>query len=288
MNRKKGYNSDFKSNDYETIRELNYMTSPKEEAEIEQYKQEIVKMGYNRFQEVNDLHQFFWELSRQSMVCGFLMRIAITDLITNASVIPVFLGMAKRYNGWMQTHLNESAIEKRRERIALNKLEEKERTIQSLEWQLSETRKEMDKHRSEAEHLQKEIKNMFSKHEMDSLRHELKKEYHKKVHTIRDGVKASKLTARRLRKILGRPSSRFLSSYDLCNEEDINEYIEWFRLMNRPIKANMLGNIRDAYSKNGIMIDEFERAVEAYNRDWSEKHQADAESAPEDEDMDIG
>ena len=107
---------DQRNYDFSQIPELNYATTQEEETQIEQYKQEIIKMGYESFEVDNDFHQFFWELGRKGLICTLLMRIAMIDLIPNVSIIPIFLGMAKRYNGWILHQINMDALGLKKER----------------------------------------------------------------------------------------------------------------------------------------------------------------------------
>ena len=273
---------DKRSYDFSQIPELNYATTPEEETQIEQYKQEIIKMGYKSFEVANDFHPFFWELGRKGLICTMTMRIAVIDMTPNLQIIPVFLGMAKRYNGWIQHTINEEVFGGKQARWELVEIEKRNQKITTLENKLKEKNDELVKSRGEVGHLQKEIRSMYSKEELNHLRNELKKEHNKNLAELRSRIRATSKTAAQFMKMLQNPESRIFQAYDLTSEEDIRKYIVWYQLMKREIKDKVLDRIKGAYPDDGY-IDAFLEAARKYNEEWQNKFISEDDEVEEDD-----
>lgn len=261
---------DNKNIDFSKIPELNYATTQEEETQIEQYKQEIIKMGYESFEVGNDFHQFFWELGRKGLICTLLMRIAVIDLIPNVTIIPIFLGMAKRYNGWMQRRINEEALGKNQAKWGAEEIENKNKKIATLEKKLKENNEELSKCRGKIEHLQNVNKSLCTKAELAHLRKEIRNEYNQKLIQFKSRSKSHRQAIKQFMQMLRNPESRFFKAYDLTKEEDIRKYIVWFQLMKQEIKDYVLDRIKNAYPDDGS-IDAFLEAAKKYNEEWQNK-----------------
>ena len=270
---------DNKNYDFSQIFELNYKTTEEEEAQIEQYKQEIIKMGYESFEVGNDFHQFFWELGRKGLICTLLMRIAVIDLISNVPIIPIFLGMAKRYNGWIQHQINMDALGLKQERWGAEELEKKDQTIDGLQKKLSEAKEELTKCQGEISRLQKLTHSLCTQEELNRLRHDIKVERRE----LKKRYRVARSTAWEFMKMLRNPESRFFKAYDLTKEEDIRKYIVWFQLMKQEIKDYVLDRIKNAYPDDGS-IDAFLEAAKKYNEEWQNKFISEEEEDEEEGD----
>jgi len=118
--------------DLSQYEEVYYEPTPEENETIKKYHSLLKEMGYEEITDASDFDQLFWDLGYKNIVCDKLMRVAIIDNIYYRRLIPKFIGMARRYNGWLNRM--------RTEKAAVNK---KEKEYQKRNAQLEVRRKQL-------------------------------------------------------------------------------------------------------------------------------------------------
>lgn len=262
--------------DLDSIEELNYISSVEEDEVIDAHIEELRAWGYGSIAHVHDLHQLFWEFTRKGIVLDKLFRVAVVECIDEEPLYTKFLGMAKRYNGWAQKQKDTAAKEQKELK---KELAEKTSTIEMLRKNLQESQADVGKLKNEIVALRLDAKPKKEGVQIGELRHELKKEYNVKLQELRRKVKPDKQVCRAVLNELKTPCSRFFESFDLTQEEDVKEYIEWFRLGGRKVNIPTQKIIADRYGEDNIQL--FMAHVGQYNAEWEASHQQEAEDDQE-------
>ena len=250
--------------DLDSIEELNYIATIEEDAKIDTYIAQLREWGYGSIREVNDLHQLFWELSQRNLVLDKLFRVAVVECIDEEPLYLKFLGMAKHYNGWKQQSIDKYGQQIRSLKKDINDQKQENNNIIEL----------LRKVQSENVKLKNELLQQKPKSEgaqVNELRHELKKQYNLSLTEIRAKHKPDKLIRQALLNDLCNPCSKLFNAYDLTREEDIKEYIQWFRTAGRKINNPTLALINQRYEGQDIAL--FLSLVETYNAEWAARHQ---------------
>jgi len=95
--------------DLSQYEEVSYVPTPEENETIKKYHALLKEMGYEDITEATDFDQLFWDLGYRKQHCDKFLRIAIIDNIYYKRLIPKFMGMARRYNGWLNRMLLEES-----------------------------------------------------------------------------------------------------------------------------------------------------------------------------------
>lgn len=254
--------------DLDSIEELNYISTVEEDAIIDAHIEELREWGYGNITHAHDLHQLFWEFTRRGIILDKLFRVAVVECIDEEPLYTKFLGMAKRYNGWAQRQLETTAKE---QRDFKKELAEKDSVIEMVRKNFRESQETIGKLKNEIVALKMSAKPKSEAEQISALRHELKKEYNIKLQELRTQTKPDKVVGKAFIRELMSPGTKLFEAYDLTKEEDIKEYIDWFRLGGRKINLPTQRIIAERYGEENLAS--FMTKVSAYNQEWESTHQ---------------
>ena len=109
--------------------------------------------------------------------------------------------------------------------------------------------------------------------EMVQLRHELKEKYKHNLKIIRDqyrDIKAFRKVSQKVINLLEYPGSNFYQSFNLAKLEDVDNYIYWFKMMNKKISDYSIRQTVRIYAERGEDLTFFLAAVEEHNKQIAE------------------
>ena len=255
---------DYQQPDLDNIEELNYISTIEEDEIIDAHIEKLRQWGYGSLRHVNDLHQLFWELTRRGVVCDKLFRVAVVECIEEEPLYTKFLGMAKRYNGWSQKLSN---AEGRAEKETRRKLHDKEAEVKTLTASLNQANDKIAKLEAELKKAQKPKTNGAVENE---LRQQIKKEYNKKLQEAKSKSKFTKQTTKALILELKNPCSRFYESFDLTKEQDVDDYLMWFKRADRKVNVPTLNILIQQYGEENVPY--LTAQANAYNEEWAKTH----------------
>lgn len=255
--------------DLDSIEELNYISTIEEDEIIDKHIDKLREWGYGSIMHVNDLHQLFWEFTRREIILDKLFRVAVVECIDEEPLYTKFLGMAKRYNGWAQKQMN---LEGRQRKLNNIELAEKMVQIKDLNESLKIANANIAKLEKEKKELVRAQKPRKPEAIENELRQELKKEYSKKLTEVRQKCKGYKNLSRFVINSLMNPCSRFFESFDLTKEQDVDDYIEIFRIANRKVNFPTQKTIIEQYGGESA-IPYFLTCVQEYNEFWEQNNQ---------------
>ena len=259
--------------DLDSIEELNYPATPEEDVQIDAYVRQLQDKGLGSITHPHDLHLLFWDLSHRQELCNKMMRVAVGECIDDESLYTKFLGMARRYNGWMQKNITFANAAKKQ---LTEELRKKEAEKKDLLMNLADAISTIDRLKKEKETLRKAQKPPKESAVENALRQELKKEYNQQLQAMRIKDKPSKETARALILELSNPCSRFFETFDFSKQKDADEYIDWFRRAGRKVKEPLLRIIAEQYADRNIEY--FLTHARKYNEvEWTLKHSGESE-----------
>lgn len=253
--------------DLDTIEELNYISTIEEDAVIDAHIEELREWGYGSISHIHDLQQLFWDFTRRGIILDKLFRVAVVECIEEETLYTKFLGMAKHYNGWAQKHLCE---EGKANKELKKTIAEKDSVITKVRQRLRESQENVGKLKNEIKVLQREVSKSDGA-KMNDLRHELRKEYNVKVQEKLLKTKPDKLIGKAFMRLLKNTNSRHFRSFDLTKEQDVREYIQWFRIGNRKINMPTQRKITEIYGEDKLSV--FYAFVSKYNAEWEATHQ---------------
>lgn len=253
--------------DLDSIEELNYISTYEEDAVIDAHIEELRQWGYGSITHAHDLHQLFWEFTRRDIVLDKLFRVAVVECIDEEPLYTKFLGMAKRYNGWAQKQKNIVAKENKDYK---KELAEKDSVIEMVRKNYRESQEKIAKLNNEIVALKLAASPKSEGAQISELRKELKKEYNIKLQEHRQISKPDKLVGRAFIRELKAPGTRLFECFDLTQPDDINEYIDWFRLAGRKINLPTQRIIIELYGQENIKS--FLSQVALYNEEWETNH----------------
>lgn len=260
--------TDYTRVDLDTVEELNYISTVEEDEVIDAHIETLREWGYGSIAHVHDLHQLFWELTRRGVILDKLFRVAVVECIDDDSLYMKFLGMAKHYNGWAQKHKSTLAKENKQYKHALA---ERDSVIEMVRQKLRESQKTVGQLNSEIAVLKIAARPKSESAQMAELRQELKKEYNIKLQERLAKGKPDRQVGRALLRLLKNPDNRFFEAFDLTEEEDVKEYIEWFRLGKKKINMPTQRMIADCYEESRLQT--FYALCAQYNEEWEANHQ---------------
>ena len=262
--------------DLDSIEELNYISTVEEDEIIDAHIEKLRQWGYGSISHVNDLHQLFWELTRRGVICDKLFRVAVVECIEEEPLYTKFLGMAKRYNGWSQKLSN---AEGRAEKETRKKLHDKEAEVKTLTASLNQAKDKIIKLEADLKKAQKPKSNGAIENE---LRQQIKKEYNKKLQEVKSKQKFPKQTAKALILELKNPCSRFYESFDLTREQDVDDYLMWFKRADRKVNVPTLNILIQQYGEENVPY--LIAQTNAHNEEWAKTHLANSEDEENDND----
>lgn len=255
--------------DLDSIEELNYISTIKEDAIIDAHIEELREMGYGSIVQPNDLHQLFWDFTRKGIVLDKLYRVAVVECIDEESLYTRFLGMARRYNGWSDRHRKD--FDERLRRELDRRLKQKDSVIEDVRQKLRESQQNVGELKNRIHDLEQKSRPRTEGAQIAALRHELRKEYNIQLQEQRHKAKPEKTVGKTFLRRLCVPGSRLFEAYDLTREEDALEYVEWFRMGDKRVNTATQRNIALRYEGQDLTV--FNGIVTRYNAEWDAAHQ---------------
>lgn len=82
--------------------------------------------------------------------------------------------------------------------------------------------------------------------ESNILLYEAKQMYQKRVADLEMETAAGRRIAERMLQQLQAPQDRLLQAYDLTREDDVEAYLEWYRLMKRPVPRDLIDRLESS------------------------------------------
>lgn len=264
--------------DLDSIEELSYKPTPEEDKKIDANVKELQDMGFGQIVNEHDLIQLFWELARQGRLCDKLMRIAIIECIAEDSLYLKVLGMAKHYNWWTNQKREDVAKAVREENKAFVEVQKQMADVRK---ELKETRKALEQMKKENHDLRKQADPKAVENE---IRSKLKKEFWQEWNLK---YRYERRTFKSLLYGLMNHCGPLFRRYDFQNEVDVDEYIGWYRMMNRKITKDTIKDIKKRYIDEDL-IRYFLEHAKAYNAEWQTAQQeVPGPEADEDSDLDV-
>ena len=102
--------------------------------------------------------------------------------------------------------------------------------------------------------------------ESNILLHEAKQMYQKRVADLEMETAGGRRIAERMLQQLQAPQDRLLQAYDLTREDDVEAYLEWYRLLQCPVPQDMIDKLESSSRYLGLAPLTFLRnKVEQYN-----------------------
>ncbi len=191
------------------------------------------EMGYEQIANQTEMMQLFWELAMRSIVMDTNMRAAIKTITIEEQALRYFSNSYRAYNRTLQKYPQKAVA-------------------------AGEILKQPGKAMPTASSGKIEA-------ETNQRIHAVKKELNEKIRKIRQDGSTFKKTARMLKKMLDDPASRFQKTYDLTNEDDIESYLLWYRMMKRVVRSSTVKAIEKFRYPEAGALDLFKQKVEALN-----------------------
>ena len=114
----------------------------------------------------------------------------------------------------------------------------------------------------------KELEESKKKHkeETATLNRSHQADLHDKLHKSKEKLKAYKAVVKKFRTRIHNPNGKLQLSFDLTDEDDIREFISWFKVEHRKVKNQLVKSIEKIrYADNPEALDLFKSMVEEYN-----------------------
>lgn len=229
----------------ETPAETIKTDSPGVDAEMLQKEMEYLNdLGFEQIANQTEMMQLFWVLAMKGKLMDITLRAAIKAITIEEQAMRYFSNNYRAYNRTIQKNLLDAGIfhDETKSRAAIRKHET----------------------------------------ELNERVHTVRKELNEKIRKLRTDGSGYKKVARKLKALLDDPNSDFQKSYDLTREEDIDNYLSWYRLMKRVVRTTTVKSIEKfRYPETGV-LDLFKQKVEAHNtefRQTEEKAEEDMDRA---------
>ena len=216
------------------------------EVDAETLKTEIANlkaMGYEQIANLTEMKQLFWELAMRRVTMGKAFRAAVKAITIEETALKYFSNSYRAYNRTIQKNLEDTEVKQ----------------------EAAKTRTDIKKREAEMnEHI-----------------HAVKKELNDKIQKLRTDGSGYKKVSKKLKALLDDPKSDIQKTYDLTKEEDIDNFLSWYRLMKRVVRVGTVKSIeRFRYPEAGA-LDLFKQKVEAHNAEFRQMEENTEEECTE-------
>ena len=209
---------------------------------IEEDVKLLKKMGFKKISSIQAMMQVFWSFASR--------RIPIENTMKN-SILSITIDEEAGDYLESYVHFYNSFIQKKIERDAWPIDEEK---VRKHENQLKKLNK---KHQLEIEERNKKHKEEITK---------LHKRYQEELQIARNNTKEYKKIIDKFRKKVKNPCSKIFHTYDFSDENEIRDFISWFRVLHKKVKNQTVKQIlRNRFEENPDEAELFKQMVEEYN-----------------------
>ena len=196
-----------------------------EDKDIQEALAVLQSFGHTRIRGYEDVERILWDLAYRHMNLSVSMMKAILILTTEIKVKTATKRMFNRYNSLLERNrLAECGVVDVEIRPSYMKIRQHEHEINELRRQLRKTERRV---------------------------------YTEQRTILKPRLNLSKAILRKMRS----PRSRFCRSYDFTKEQDIEEYIGWFRTIGLPIQNYIIKELEEQYGQELTLfrekVDEF-------------------------------
>ena len=196
-----------------------------DDQDIQEVLAVLQSFGHTRIRGYEDVERILWDLAYRHMNLSVSMMKAILILTTEIKVKTATKRMFNRYNSLLERNrLAECGVVDVEIRPSYMKIRQHEHEINELRRQLRKTERRV---------------------------------YTEQRTILKPRLNLSKAILRKMRS----PRSRFCRSYDFTKEQDIEEYIGWFRTIGLPIQNYIIKELEEQYGQELTLfrekVDEF-------------------------------
>lgn len=196
----------------------------------------LQSFGHTRIRGYEDVERILWDLAYRHMNLSVSMMKAILILTTEIKVKTATKRMFNRYNSLLERNrLAECGVVDVEIRPSYMKIRQHEHEINELRRQLRKTERRV---------------------------------YTEQRTILKPRLNLSKAILRKMRS----PRSRFCRSYDFTKEQDIEEYIGWFRTIGLPIQNYIIKELEEQYGQELTL---FREKVDEFNMTLTQPEQED-------------
>lgn len=206
----------------------------------------LEKMGYKQISTVHTMTQLFWTFAAYRQPIGKLMKNAILSITVEEEAADYLTSYCRFYNRFIQMKLEDDTLP----------CDTKERKKHQNE--LMEMNK---KNQAELNELARSHKKNLA--ELNKKHQEI---LHDKIVKYKIKIKEGDAIIQKIRKLVTDPSSKINQTYDFTNEEDIRNFISWYRIAKKKIRNKTVKNIvRNRFDDKEESAELFLRMVNDYN-----------------------
>lgn len=208
-------------------------------------------MGYPQISSIHAMAQLFWAFASYRQPIGKRMKNAILSITVDEEAADYLDSYIRFYNRFIQERIEADAFPNDNEK-AIKALNVKHQT------ELNTLAK---KYRKELEESKKKHKD-----ETATLNRNHQADLHDKLHKSKEKLTAYKAVVKKFRTRIHNPNGKLQLSFDLTDEDDIREFISWFKVEHRKVKNQLVKSIEKIrYADNPEALDLFKSMVEEYN-----------------------
>ena len=202
----------------------------------------LKKMGFKQISSVKAMMQVFWTFASYRHPIGKLMKNAILSITVDEEAADYLTYNIHSYNNFIQERIDDRAFPIDEEKVKKH------------ETQLKELNK---RHQAELEEKNRKRKEEIAK---------LNKKHQEEIHNICANAKEYKKLIDRYRKLSKNPCSKMSQIYDLNNEDDIKEFISWYKVLHKKIKNQTVkAIIKGRFDDDESAAELFKKMVDDYN-----------------------
>ena len=226
--------------------------SPKEKLEMGELSEgldvteddvkELKKMGFKQISSVQAMMQVFWSFASHRKPIRYAMKNAILSITVDEEAGDYLEAYIHFYNSFIQAKIERDAFPVEEDRVKKH------------ENQIKELNR---KHHAELDEQKKKRKEEIAK---------LNKKYQQELHDINVKTKEYKKIIDKFRKKVKNPYGRVFQTYDFTDENEINDFISWFKVLHKKVKNQTVKQIlAKRFEDNPEDAELFMKMVEEYN-----------------------
>ncbi len=187
----------------------------------------LEEMGYKRISDEQDMTELFWDFAVRREPIGNLMKNAILAITLDEQAANYLITNHHKLNRIIQEKIDDNGLSP-----------EEKKNLKEMDGEILKIRQEANKKvKAARKNVQEQLKN----------------------------IKGIRKVSRKLKQLLLNPLSPITQSYDLTQEEDIDNYIAWFRAWGRRIPPTFVRQLeKRSYQESGMLV-LFKQKVEEHN-----------------------
>jgi len=209
---------------------------------IEDDVKALKKLGFKQISSVQAMMQVFWSFASQRQTIRYAMKNAILSITVDEEAAEYLESYIHFYNSFMQPKIEDGA------------------------WPVDEDR--VKKYENQIKELnrrhQVELEKQNIKHKEEIAKRNIKHQEELKV--VRGNTKEYKKIIDKVRKKVKNPNNKFFQAYDFTDENEIKDFISWFKALHKKVKnATVKQILAKRFEDNPDDAELFKKMVEEYN-----------------------